>query len=159
VAVSLPVRRLERVVTNLVDNANRYGGGLVRIALESVPGASQLVVEDAGPGVKQEERRYIFERFARGATAKARGASDGAGLGLSLVTEHAHLHGGTVWAGRLAERGAPFIVRLPIRGSSAVPKPGSPGRFSGADETPRHRADERIGSVSDQKSQSSGIGA
>jgi two-component system, OmpR family, sensor histidine kinase MtrB len=106
-------RRLERVLANLIENADNYGGGVVRVGLEQVNGHLRLAVEDAGPGVADDEREQIFERFARGHAARSRGSSDGTGLGLSLVAEHVRLHGGTVWVEDRKGGGARFVVELP----------------------------------------------
>src|SRR6185503_16981628 len=58
-------RRLEQVVSNLVDNAEGHGRGLVRVAVCQADRVARLEVDDAGPGVPVEERERIFERFAR----------------------------------------------------------------------------------------------
>ena len=73
-----------------------------------------IAVEDRGPGVPDEERDLVFERFARGGGAGRRTGSDGAGLGLSLVDEHVRMHGGRVWVeDRLdGEPGARFVIEL-----------------------------------------------
>jgi signal transduction histidine kinase len=73
-----------------------------------------IVVEDHGPGVPEEERDLVFERFARGGGAGRRTGSEGAGLGLSLVDEHVRMHGGRVWVeDRLdGESGARFVIEL-----------------------------------------------
>jgi signal transduction histidine kinase len=114
-------RRLARVLANLIDNANAYGGGEpeVTIADANLPDERlthiQVSVEDHGPGVPVEERALIFERFARGATAGRRSGSEGAGLGLALVDEHVRIHGGRVWVeDRLdGTPGARFVIELP----------------------------------------------
>ena len=107
-------RRLERVVTNLLTNAERYGGGAIRVGVRRHDEAVRLEVDDAGPGVPEAERERIFERFARGAAAAGRRTgSDGVGLGLSLVAEHVRLHGGRVWAEERPGGGARFVVELP----------------------------------------------
>jgi two-component system sensor histidine kinase MtrB len=100
--VVLDKRRMERVIANLVANANQYAGGVTRIGVEAARGAVRLVVADSGPGVPETEKERIFERFYRGRAASQRGATVGTGLGLSLVAEHVRLHGGRVWV----ERGA-----------------------------------------------------
>ena len=100
--------RFERVLANLLDNANQHGGGPTRIAVD--PRGRHgivLVVEDAGPGVAQGERARIFERFARGSAARHR---IGTGLGLSLVAEHAQAHGGEAWVEDRPGGGARFLV-------------------------------------------------
>ena len=114
-------RRLARVLANLIDNANAYGGGdpEVTITDANLPDEPlshvQVAVEDHGPGVPVEERALIFERFSRGATAGRRSGSEGAGLGLALVDEHVRIHGGRVWVeDRLdGTPGARFVIELP----------------------------------------------
>ena len=103
-------RRLERVVANLLLNAQHHGGGPVRVAVENVDAATvHLAVEDAGPGVDHSERDRIFERFSRGTAARHR---VGTGLGLALVAEQARLQGGRVWVEERAGGGARFVMEL-----------------------------------------------
>ena len=107
-------RRMERVLANLADNAERHGGGVVRVVVEREDGWAGFAVEDAGAGVPPEERERVFERFFRGRAAGMRGAGEGSGLGLSLVREHVGLHGGRVWVEDREGGGARFVVRLPV---------------------------------------------
>ena len=96
--------RFERILANLLENANHHGGGLTRVSIERTDGPFLLVVvEDAGPGVARGERLRIFERFARGSAARHR---IGTGLGLALVSEHATAQGGDAGRGP-AERRCP----------------------------------------------------
>lgn len=116
VVIRADKRRLVRVISNLLDNARKYGGGPTRVELVRLPGALLIAVEDAGPGVPQEERDVIFDRFSRGAGSNRRSGSEGVGLGLSLVAEHIALHNGRV---RVEDRpdgepGARFVVELPV---------------------------------------------
>ena len=106
-------RRMERVIGNLIENADRYAGGAIGIGIERHDGKIRIAVDDAGPGVPAGERDRIFERFARGETARARASGEGTGLGLSLVYEHVHLHKGKVWVEDRPGGGARFIVELP----------------------------------------------
>jgi two-component system, OmpR family, sensor histidine kinase MtrB len=108
-------RRLARVLANLLDNAAKYGEGATSVSLRRVDGNVQLAVEDLGPGVPDEERAQIFDRFNRGGIAGRRGAGEGVGLGLALVAEHVRLHGGRVWVEDRADEqaGARFVVELP----------------------------------------------
>jgi len=121
-------RRIERVVTNLVHNAEQYAGGVTRIAVEpGSDGGVRFVVADRGPGVAPGERVRIFERFYRGQAAGQRGVTDGTGLGLSLVAEHVRLHGGRVWVEPGADGENRFVVELPTRdhdGAATAPPPG-----------------------------------
>ena len=109
-------RRLMRVITNLLDNARKYGDGATGVSLRRVDDGVQIAVEDAGPGVPEEERSVIFERFARGGGAGRRGAGEGVGLGLALVAEHVRLHGGQVWVESRPDgrEGARFVIELPV---------------------------------------------
>ena len=107
-------RRLERVVTNLVENAAAYGGGATRVRVDRFDGVVRVAVEDRGPGVPEPERSQVFERFFRGSAAGRRGAGSGTGLGLALVAEHVRLHGGRVWVEDAeGDCGARFVVELP----------------------------------------------
>ena len=115
VVIRADKRRLERVVTNLLANADAHGGGAVRIGLRRVDGTVHLEVDDQGPGVAEEDRPLIFNRFARGAAAGRRGGGgDGVGLGLALVDEHVRLHDGRVWVEDRPGGGARFVVELPV---------------------------------------------
>jgi signal transduction histidine kinase len=108
------------VIANLIDNARAYGGGSAEVSMRVVDEESepishlQIAVEDHGPGVAEDERDLVFERFARGGGAGRRTGSEGAGLGLALVDEHVRMHGGKVWVeGRAdGESGARFVIEL-----------------------------------------------
>jgi two-component system, OmpR family, sensor histidine kinase MtrB len=106
-------RRMVRVIGNLIENADRYAGGVTEIGIVPAGKNIRIRIDDAGPGVPAEEREHIFERFARGETARARASGEGTGLGLSLVVEHVKLHGGRVWVENSPSGGARFIVELP----------------------------------------------
>ncbi len=107
-------RYLERVMTNLVENAQSHGGGLTGVGLVRAGDCVRIWVDDAGPGVPEAHRTSIFERFSRApAAAGARRDSGGVGLGLALVAEHVRLHGGRVWVEERPGGGARFVVELP----------------------------------------------
>ena len=85
---------LGEMLNNLIDNALRYGsraGQSVTVRLSREPRV-EIAVEDEGPGIAEEERSRIFERFHR----LPGSAPGGAGLGLAIVREIAHLHGAEV---------------------------------------------------------------
>lgn len=109
----LDKRRMERVLGNIIENADRYAGGVIRIGVERHGKMIRYVIDDEGPGVPATERDRIFERFARGTSARARASGEGTGLGLSLVREHVHLHGGEVWVEERPGGGARFYVEIP----------------------------------------------
>jgi signal transduction histidine kinase len=122
-------RRLARVIANLIDNGRIHGGGDLVVSVhrsesdDEPVGNVLIAVEDHGPGVPEEERELVFERFARGGTAGRRGSSEGAGLGLALVDEHVRMHGGRVWVeGRSdGEPGARFVIELPAEDARHLP--------------------------------------
>ena len=118
-------RRLARVVANLLDNAEKYGGGATRVTVSTTSMSALMAVEDAGPGVPKEERFVIFDRFSRGGAGGRLGYDTGVGLGLSLVAEHVNLHNGRVWVEDRpdGESGARFVVELPL-------DDGEPGEFA-----------------------------
>jgi two-component system sensor histidine kinase TctE len=102
---------ISEAVDNLFDNALRYGcpqGGEVSVRVAFEPEAARLVVQDQGPGVPEDQRERIFERFHR---ANEDG-SDGCGLGLPIVVEVAERHGGAVHLAETA-KGARFDLTLP----------------------------------------------
>lgn len=116
-AITADKRRLQQVVTNLIENADKYGEGATSIGYEVVGSMVQIIVEDGGPGVPADQRERIFERFGRvRESAGNRTGATGFGLGLSLVAEHVRIHGGSVWVtDRIDGRhGARFVVQLPV---------------------------------------------
>lgn len=105
-------RRFEQMLGNLLDNARKYGGGLVALRLGRTADVCYVEVDDDGPGVSPEDKEVIFDRFVRGRAARARGADDGTGLGLALVVQHASAHGGRVTVADRPGGGARFRVEL-----------------------------------------------
>ena len=112
--VSVDKRRIERALANLFENATVHGDGLRAVGVECGDGTARVTVDDSGPGVPDEFRALIFERFARGTAAGQRSKGGGVGLGLSLVAEHVRLHGGRVWVEDAPGSGARFVVELPM---------------------------------------------
>ena len=104
-------RLLRRALRNLLDNARRYGGPDVELALRPVAGGYELVVADRGPGVPADLRERIFEPFYR-LPGHAEMAG-GVGLGLSLVKQIAERHGGSVRCLPRDGGGSRFVLFLP----------------------------------------------
>jgi two-component system sensor histidine kinase MprB len=100
--------RLERAVTNLLDNARKWSpdGGIVEVTLSD----GDLVVRDEGPGIDAADLPYVFDRFYRSADARR---LPGSGLGLAIVRQVAEMHGGAAWAAPPSRRGAELHLRLP----------------------------------------------
>lgn len=111
--VRADARRLPRILTNLVRNAETHGHGLVRVGVLRSGDQARIEVDDAGPGVPADQRSRIFERFARGAP-DVHGQPPGIGLGLAFVAELAALQGGQVGVQDRPGGGARFVVELPL---------------------------------------------
>jgi len=114
----LDERAIELAAMNLIDNALKYARGtkVIRVAVEPLADGAKLVVSDEGPGIDEDDRARIFDRFVRGREAQAQ-RTRGSGIGLALVKHIAESHGGPV---RLTTRttpptGSTFEVRLPAR--------------------------------------------
>jgi two-component system sensor histidine kinase MprB len=100
--------KLERAVWNLLENAAKWSeeGGLVEVGL----GEGELTVRDRGPGIPDEDKPHVFERFYRAAVARG---MPGSGLGLAIVRDVVEAHGGTVTAEDAEGGGALIRLRLP----------------------------------------------
>lgn len=107
-------RALRRLVRNLLENAEKHGGGDFEVTVAG--GATvRLLVEDRGAGVPPDERERIFEPFHRAAHHRE-GEHGGVGLGLSLVREIARDHGGDARCEEREGGGTRFVVELSPRG-------------------------------------------
>jgi two-component system sensor histidine kinase MtrB len=103
----------DRIVSNLVTNALRYGSPPVTIEAFQSDRHFRLVVEDRGRGVPPEFVPSLFERFARSDAAHERGP--GTGLGLAIARSYARAHDGDLVYERAEPRGARFQLVLPVR--------------------------------------------
>ncbi|MEV3922602.1 sensor histidine kinase [Actinomadura coerulea] len=116
--------RLVRLLTNLLDNAERHAESRVDITVAREGGTAVLEVVDDGAGVAEKNRDLVFQRFARLEDSKARDPG-GTGLGLPIAREIARLHGGSLTI-EDSERGARFVLRIPRDHD------GGPGGWRGA---------------------------
>ncbi len=107
-------KRLEQMLTNLVDNAIRFNrsGGSVNLAYERLPDAHHIFVSDSGEGIVPEQIHRIFERFYRVDRARSRDVG-GTGLGLAIVKHLARLHDGEVTVESELGVGTKFTISLP----------------------------------------------
>lgn len=119
VTVLADKRRLVRVFVNLLENGYRHGGGVTTVRLWREGEHLAVAIDDAGPGISPSDRERVFERFSRAAASGRREEFGGTGLGLALVREHVHAHGGTVVVEAAPSGGARFVVRLPVTSSDA----------------------------------------
>jgi two-component system sensor histidine kinase MprB len=100
---------LERALTNLVNNADKFSPSGTTI--EIVAGGGSISVRDSGPGIPIEERSRVFDRFYR---TEATRSMPGSGLGLSIVAQVVQRHGGEVWARDSPSGGADIGFCLPV---------------------------------------------
>jgi two-component system phosphate regulon sensor histidine kinase PhoR len=107
--------RVQQVLSNLVDNAIKYGGGEGTVTIRgrtAENGSIELCVADNGPGIPEDARERIFERFYRLDKARSR-EQGGTGLGLSIVKHIIQCHGGKVWVESELGKGSRFCFSLP----------------------------------------------
>ena len=115
--VNADPRRLEQVLVNLLDNANKYtpAGSSIAVSWRRADDGSSdvlLRVKDNGPGIPREHQSRLFERFYRIDKARSR-EQGGTGLGLAIVKHIMQKHGGSVWVESELGAGATFICRFP----------------------------------------------
>lgn len=119
VPLSLPVEadaeKLQRVLVNLLSNAFKFTpeDGVISLTLQQEGTQARIDVRDNGPGVPEELRAAVFERFHQGEHGMGR-RHGGTGLGLSIVKDFVELHGGTIELREAPGGGALFSVRLPL---------------------------------------------
>jgi two-component system sensor histidine kinase MtrB len=120
VIAEVDVRRVERILRNLIGNAIEHGDGRpVKVRLRAREGAVAITVRDHGPGLKPGEEKLVFNRFWRADPARAR-HTGGTGLGLSISAEDARLHGGWLDAWGAPGQGAQFRLTLPVSSGATL---------------------------------------
>ncbi len=107
---------LERLLLNLLDNAFKFtkAAGRVDVRVFRARDAGRIEVQDTGIGLSPDDAQRVFERFFRADPARS-SATDGAGLGLSLVQWIAEEHHGTITVTSRLGEGTTFTVTLPLR--------------------------------------------
>lgn len=145
--------RLEQVVTNLLNNAAKYTehGGRIWVAVEAARESVRIRVRDSGIGIPPELIGRVFELFIQGERGLDR-SQGGLGLGLTLVRNLVHLHGGTVEA--FSEgygRGSEFLVTLPAASGPAPPLPGGSPAPAPADRNRTGQASRKLLVVDDNR--------
>ena len=121
VQVHADPRRLEQMLTNLVDNGLKFNreGGHVVVTHERTAGRDRVTVSDTGDGIAPEHLPRIFERFYRVDRARSR-ALGGTGLGLAIVKHLARAHGGEATVRSTPGEGSAFTIELPVKTESPV---------------------------------------
>ena len=122
--VEADVRRLDRILGNLLDNARQHAPGAaieVVVQGDEASGAAAVHVSDRGPGVDPAVMPRLFDRFFKADASRTAGSS---GLGLAIAAEHAALLGGTLAAANRDGGGLTVTLRLPVTRSLPASDPG-----------------------------------
>ncbi|NLJ97096.1 MAG: sensor histidine kinase [Clostridiales bacterium] len=104
---------LGRALTNLISNAYRYGkeNGHIIVSLQKTEASVIISVQDDGVGIAEDEQKKVFHRFYQGDNSRG---GIGTGLGLSMVEEIVHLHGGRILLESKKDLGSTFTIILPL---------------------------------------------
>ena len=115
ITVSVDPPKVERIVENLVTNAVKYtpSDSPIDVRVEPQDGGVLIAVEDRGAGIGDAQKVAVFDPFHRAPGAEK--VAKGTGVGLSLVSSFAELHGGRAWVEDRPGGGASFRVLLPDR--------------------------------------------
>lgn len=117
-------RRLDQALLNLVSNALRFTpeDGVVEIVVTTTPSEVRWTVADRGPGISDEDRAHLFERFFVGRGDRS-GRGDGVGLGLPIALAIAQAHGGRIDVETELGRGSRFTIAVPAGGPPEADQP------------------------------------
>jgi len=114
--VSADKTRLEQVLINLLENANKFSphGGSITLRARQVDGTVVVEVEDPAPFIPEEERARVFDPYYRGGDADRRQRLPGLGLGLAISKRLVEMHHGRIWVESKPGQGNVFAFSLPI---------------------------------------------
>ena len=114
--VILALRRvpIRRALRNLIENAQRHGGG-ARVSLEQTDGTVRIIIDDDGPGIDPADLDRVFDPFERLETSRSRDTG-GTGLGLPITRAILRAHGGEIRLENRPRGGLRVIARLPKNG-------------------------------------------
>ena len=108
-------RRITQVLLNLVGNAIKFtDAGEVAVRVRMRDGMFVVSVADTGPGIREEDRKKIFEEFQQvdSSSTKTKG---GTGLGLAIAKRIVEMHGGRIWVESIVGKGSTFFFSVPVR--------------------------------------------
>jgi signal transduction histidine kinase len=113
--VKADIGMIERVMTNLLDNALKYSpaGSSVIVRIDKRNEQVRYSVSDSGPGISEEDLPFIFDRYFTGTRGHGRGRG-GSGLGLAISKKILELHGSMIRVNCGKEKGCTFYFELPV---------------------------------------------
>ena len=116
--------KVRLILENLLSNAIKYSphGGAIHLRARAVGEDLTLEVADSGVGIPAEERAHIFDAFYTSRSPS--GHVKGTGIGLSVVHEFVHVHGGSIAIRDGEFPGAHFFLRMPLRANRSTSVPG-----------------------------------
>ena len=104
----------EKIVLNLLSNAFKFTfSGQIAVTLRTIDNTIEMAVSDTGIGIPDEELPHLFKRFHQVKGVRTR-THEGSGIGLALVSELVHFHGGTVRVNSVVDKGTTFTVSIPL---------------------------------------------
>lgn len=114
IMMNLDISKIERVILNLLSNAIKFSkeNGDIYVTINSQNEELEIIVEDNGIGISEENKRTIFEKFTQVDTSLNR-KNEGSGTGLSLANALVKLHNGEITVQSEINKGTKFIVKLP----------------------------------------------
>jgi PAS domain S-box-containing protein len=116
--------RLDQVVTNLLQNAIKYGRSRpIHVIVEALPDRARFCVRDQGIGISKSDLQRIFGRFERAVSSRAYG---GMGVGLFIVDQILKAHEGSIEVESEPGVGSTFVVELPLSSDPRLPRPSRP---------------------------------
>jgi len=114
IVVSLDHEKAYQIFSNLLTNALKFTeNGTITVRAEVSAPYCVISVEDTGIGIKEEDQKYIFERFYRADHSRSRTVG-GSGLGLAIVKTYVLAHKGEIEVKSAVDTGSRFIVKLPM---------------------------------------------
>jgi signal transduction histidine kinase len=115
VVIESDLRRLDRIIGNLLDNARIHAPGApVEVTLSRSGGTARIEVADRGPGVAAGDLPHLFDRFYKADPSRGAAEASTSGLGLAIAAEHAGLLGGSIRVDPRPGGGLAFRVELPV---------------------------------------------
>jgi len=106
--------KVQKVMFNLLSNAFKYtpDGGSIKVHIFQETDLVGVSVSDSGQGISNEDKKHVFERFYQ---ASQKQEITGSGIGLHIVSEYVHMHGGTVAVSDNEPQGSVFTIKLPVQ--------------------------------------------
>lgn len=116
----LDADKIEKILYNLLSNAFKFTpvGGSIHLSAKTTDNLIQIVVQDSGHGIPEEQLAHVFDRFYQGKQYYS--DEQGTGIGLALTKELVELHGGKIWA-ETSKAGACFILQIPWVAATGEP--------------------------------------